>query len=84
MTTSETGTVDYLKGVPIFASCPEETLKEVAALLEPVHATAGSIVFADGDEGDAMYMVGSGHLRVVSDVESEKVICDLGAWVRWL
>ncbi|HSP55617.1 MAG TPA: ATP-binding cassette domain-containing protein [Dehalococcoidia bacterium] len=74
MTTADTGTVEYLKGVPIFAMCPEETLKEVAALLEPVHVTAGSIVFAEGDEGDGMYIVSSGHLRVVSDVASEKVI----------
>lgn len=74
MTTVETTTVDYLKSVPIFAPCPEETLAEVTALLEPVRVSAGAVVFAEDDEGDAMYMVASGHLRVVSDVAAEKVI----------
>ncbi len=74
MTTAETSTAEYLKSVPIFASCPEEALTEVAALLEPVRVTAGSVVFAEGNEGDGMFIVGSGRLRVVSDVEGEKVI----------
>ena len=74
MTTAESNTVEYLKSVPIFASCPEPTLAEVATLLEPVQVRAGSAVFSEGDEGDGMYIVASGHLRVVSDVAAEKVI----------
>ncbi|HET8945103.1 MAG TPA: ATP-binding cassette domain-containing protein, partial [Dehalococcoidia bacterium] len=74
MTTAESNTAEYLKSVPIFASCPDETLADVAALLEPVQLAAGSVVFSEGDEGAGMYIVASGQLRVVSDVAAEKVI----------
>ena len=56
--------VIILKGVSIFAETPDETLGEVARVLEEVEVKAGETVFAKGDLGDSLYVVASGRVRV--------------------
>ncbi len=74
MTPATDLTTAYLRRVPIFAACPEEVLARITSLLRPVQVETGSTVFREGDEGDDMYIVAGGQLRVVSDAETEKVV----------
>jgi CRP-like cAMP-binding protein len=50
--------------VALFAPLPPEDRDHLARLMRPFHATAGSVLFREGDAGDRMYVVESGELRV--------------------
>jgi hypothetical protein len=56
--------VIILKGVSIFAETPDETLGEIARVLEEVEVKAGETVFEKGDLGESLYLVASGRVRV--------------------
>ncbi|MGH9324159.1 MAG: cyclic nucleotide-binding domain-containing protein [Vicinamibacteria bacterium] len=53
-----------LKGVSMFSSTSEDTLADVADVLEEVELGPGELVFSKGDPGDSMYIVVSGKVRV--------------------
>lgn len=53
-----------LKRVGIFAATPDETLAEVAALLEETPLQPGQTIFEKGDPGDCMYIIVDGEVRV--------------------
>ena len=74
MTTVEEVPVQLLKQVPIFSACSEEALALLAAVLQPQQMSAGEIIFSEGDQGDELYIIASGHARVVSDVHTEKIV----------
>ena len=56
--------VFVLKGVDLFRESDDGVLAEIAALLEEEDLTAGTAVFAKGDEGDSLYVVAAGQVRV--------------------
>ncbi|HEV8574408.1 MAG TPA: ATP-binding cassette domain-containing protein, partial [Dehalococcoidia bacterium] len=74
MTTASEISNDLIRRIPIFASCSEEAISSITTLLEPASANAGDVIFHEGEAGDEMYIVGGGHLRVVSDAATEKVV----------
>ena len=74
MTTTGAASLEFIRRIPIFAACSEEALATIEASLQPLAVAAGASVFAEGDQGDDMYIVASGHLRVVSDTATEKVV----------
>jgi CRP-like cAMP-binding protein len=53
-----------LKQASIFAETPDETLAEVAVLLEEVPLNAGETIIEEGDLGDCMYIIVAGEVRV--------------------
>jgi hypothetical protein len=53
-----------LKGVSMFSATSEDTLADVANVLEEVELRSGELVFSKGDLGDSMYVVASGRVRV--------------------
>ncbi|MFX1243309.1 MAG: ATP-binding cassette domain-containing protein, partial [Promethearchaeota archaeon] len=65
---------ESLRAIPIFSGCSSEELAVVASSLEAEVVLAGRAVFAEGDPGNDMYIVASGQVRIVSDVETEKVV----------
>lgn len=65
---------ESLRAVPIFSGCSSTELAAVAASLEEAAVPTGTVIFREGDPGDYMYLVASGQVRIVSDVETEKVI----------
>jgi CRP-like cAMP-binding protein len=67
--------VILLKSVPMFAEASEDTLADVAGILEEVEVPAGQVVFERGAAGDSMYVVASGRVRVY---DGDRVITDLG------
>jgi CRP-like cAMP-binding protein len=53
-----------LKKVDIFSQTPEEALVDVAGVLTEVRLGAGETIFEKGDQGDSMYVVVDGRVRV--------------------
>jgi CRP/FNR family cyclic AMP-dependent transcriptional regulator len=53
-----------LKQASIFAATPDETLAEVAVLLEEVPLNAGQTIIEEGELGDCMYIIVAGEVRV--------------------
>ena len=56
--------VILLKSVQMFARTPEELLAEIATILEEVRYRKGQTIFEKGAEGDSMYIVVTGRVRV--------------------
>jgi hypothetical protein len=56
--------VMILKGSQLFRNFPGPDLAGIASLAEVVHLQADEVVFEQGDEGDAFYMVVRGGIRI--------------------
>ena len=57
-------TIDTLRQVPLFESLDNETAAEVCHLLESLDRKTGTVLFRAGDEGDAMYVIERGKVRI--------------------
>ena len=69
----------FLADIPFFASLDETTRLELAGQLEPVHVTAGEVIFREGDPGTGLYLVVSGRLRVLVGADgAERMLYDVG------
>lgn len=64
----------FLAEVPVFSGLERHTLAEVAGQIEWLHIHGGSVLFRQGDEGDALYVVVSGRLRVLLERPDRKGI----------
>ena len=67
-------TVESLRTIPIFSGCSPEELSAIASVLESVEMKAGEVIFREGHPGQDMYIIISGQVRAVSDVQTEKVV----------
>jgi CRP/FNR family transcriptional regulator, cyclic AMP receptor protein len=57
-------TIDTLRQVPLFESLDNEAGDELCHLLESLDCKAGTFLFRTGDEGDAMYVIEHGKVRI--------------------
>ena len=53
-----------LKKISLFETTPDETLVDIAALLEEVTLPGGETIFEKGDLGDCLYLIVDGEVRV--------------------
>ena len=58
--------VALLKSVEIFAETPDHVLASVARIIEEVELVPGETFIQEGEEGDCMYLVIHGRVRVHS------------------
>ena len=56
--------VETLRQVPLFESLDGEAAHELCELLESLDCKAGAVLFRTGDEGDAMYLIEEGKVRI--------------------
>jgi len=56
--------VETLRQVPLFESLDTEVAHELCELLESLDCKAGTVLFRTGDEGDAMYIIEEGKVRI--------------------
>src|SRR4030095_7682034 len=56
--------VETLRQVPLFESLDAEAAHELCGLLESLDSKAGAVLFRTGDEGDAMYLIEEGKVRI--------------------
>lgn len=67
--------VIILKSVNIFGQVSEDVLADVGALLEEVAYQPGQVIFEAGEQGDSMYIIIEGRVRVY---DGERTIVELG------
>ena len=56
--------VETLRHVPLFESLDNEAATSYASLLESLDCKTGAVLFRAGDEGDAMYLIEEGKVRI--------------------
>lgn len=56
--------VETLRHVPLFESLDNEAAHELCELLESIDLKSGALLFRAGDEGDAMYLIEEGKVRI--------------------
>src|SRR5215471_1327707 len=56
--------VETLRHVPLFESLDTDAAHELCELLESLDCKAGAVLFRTGDEGDAMYLIEEGGVRI--------------------
>jgi len=57
-------TIDTLRHVPLFESLDDETARKLCQLLESIDCKAERSLFRAGDEGDALYLIEQGKVRI--------------------
>ncbi|MBT3272733.1 MAG: cyclic nucleotide-binding domain-containing protein [Spirochaetales bacterium] len=65
----------FLKGVELFERIPAEELSLISSITEEVYLSPEEPVFLEGDDGDALYLVVDGTVRVHS---GDRVIGEMG------
>lgn len=71
--------VSLLRSLPMFSNMPASKLKLLAFASDRVTFGAGEILFRQGDDGDAAYIVIEGHVDVlVTSDETDTVVAQLG------
>jgi CRP-like cAMP-binding protein len=66
--------VEHLKGVPLFADLPRDAILGISKRLLLRHVPKDEWVYAEGTPGNALYIIESGQVRIVSDVENEREV----------
>ena len=57
-------TIDALRHVPLFEPLDDEAARRLCQLLESIDCEAKTFLFRAGDEGDAMYLIERGKVRI--------------------
>jgi len=61
---------------PLFAAFSEEEFGAIVDKLEPLQFMAGERMIAEGNEGDAMYLISRGGGRVIKEIDGQEVVLD--------
>jgi uncharacterized membrane protein len=73
--TAQEMTLDAIRSVPLFGSLDDHAAGELRALLRTREADAETTLFRAGDEGDAMYLIESGRVRIaVTDEDQRQIV----------
>ncbi|MDX6445028.1 MAG: family transcriptional regulator, cyclic receptor protein [Blastocatellia bacterium] len=68
-------TLDTIRSVPLFASLDDDAARELRSLLSTRDVGTGVALFRAGDDGDAMYLIESGRVRIaVSDEDKKEIV----------
>ena len=68
-------TTDQLKTIPLFADLSEAAVAILAGVAEEASFKDEEVIFDEGDEGDAVYFIAEGAVRIekrVGDAESKR------------
>ncbi len=65
----------FMKSIDLFRALPSEELAQIAEIAEEQPMTAGERIFAEGEPGDALYLIVEGRVKVH---KGEKELVRLG------
>jgi CRP-like cAMP-binding protein len=74
ITSSDMDRIELLQSIPLFESLERDDLNALAGRLREVSVEAGHTVFAQGDEGDSMYVIENGAVDIIAGSGKQKVI----------
>jgi CRP-like cAMP-binding protein len=63
-----------LRRIPFFQEMPDDALEAIGGRLRKEHYARGTVIFNEGDWGDALYLIESGQAKVYSVVDGEERI----------
>jgi uncharacterized membrane protein len=66
--------IELLKNIPLFESLEQDDLNALAGKLRESKVAQGETVFAQGDEGDAMYLIEDGAIDIVAGSGKQRVV----------
>jgi len=66
--------VEHLKGVPLFADLSRDALQGISKRLLLRHVPKDELIYAEGTPGNALCIIESGQVRIVSDAENEREV----------
>ncbi len=72
--------IDHLRNVPLFSRCSGRELRIVARHAEAIHLPEGSVLFEEGDTGDAFYVVLEGTAEVRRGTGRRLNSVGVGGW----
>jgi uncharacterized membrane protein len=73
--TPEEMTLDAIRSVPLFAPLDDHAATELRDLLSVRDVIAGDTLFRAGDDGDAMYLIESGRIRIsITDEDKRQIV----------
>ena len=73
--TAQEMTLDAIRSVPLFASLDDEAASDLRNLLSVREVPKGDALFRAGDQGDAMYLIESGRVRItISDDDQKEIV----------
>src|ERR1051326_8871630 len=72
--TDQEMTLDAIRSVPLFASLDDEAASDLRNLLSVREVASGAALFRAGEDGDAMYLIESGRVRITILDEDQKRI----------
>lgn len=77
---SQLDKIEFLKNVPLFTSLSEKALIDLSAITIEKSLGPKSVVFKEGDSGDALYIVKTGKVNILKRDSSgvESVLVSLG------
>lgn len=68
-------TLDAIRSVPLFGSLDDRAASELRDLLRTREADTETVLFRAGDDGDALYLIESGRVRIsVSDQDQRQIV----------
>lgn len=68
-----------LRRIPFFSELPDAELQAISEKLQRERYLKGQVIFSEGEEGDALYLIESGQVQVVTGPPSdEKLLAYLG------
>ena len=72
--------VDDLAGLEFFASCPRESLGQLAQELRPLSAAPGQVLMRQGEHAVSFLLIGSGHAEVThTGLDGDTIDVEVGA-----
>ena len=74
--------IAHLRRLPLFQSLPAPRLKRVALMGEKLHFAAGTLIIAEGEQADGVYVVLEGELELSherTDGRSRRFLLDTGS-----
>jgi CRP/FNR family transcriptional regulator, cyclic AMP receptor protein len=66
-----TRVIDNLRKAEIFASLSDQELIQVAQICKALRVPAGRTIFSEGDDGDELYLIHEGSVRVMITTRGE-------------
>ena len=70
---SEDAVIDFLGSVEIFSAFGSDELKELAGCAETRHYEFGDTVYNAGDQGDGLYVIKSGAVRIFTEEQGKEI-----------
>ncbi|HSQ23408.1 MAG TPA: DUF1003 domain-containing protein [Pyrinomonadaceae bacterium] len=68
-------TLAAIRSVPLFSALDDQAAAELRELLNTRDVASGDILFRAGDDGDAMYLIESGRIRIsVTDEDKRQIV----------